>query len=431
MIRQVLRRRCWVTLGRGSPHQRAQCSEQTGHLRVYSTTSRLIVFGIETSCDDTAIGIVDDERNILGEAAHSQLARHIEVGGIIPPVARDMHAENIAQVAQDALKQCPVPLEEMTAIAVTTRPGMALSLRVGFEFARDLARKHRKPLIPVHHMQAHATAVRLKHRVEFPYLVLLASGGHCQLAVVRAIDDFVLLGQTIDDAPGEALDKVARRLKLHKLPECRLISGGAAIELLARGANPHAFPFPEPMMDYRSCDFSFSGLKNSVFREITRLEKRHGIEADALVPELGDICASVQRVTVQHLVRRTQRALEFCSRRGLLPPLPSDEEGQEATAPPTVVVAGGVACNGVLRDALAQMCDHLGATFVATPAGLCSDNGLMIAWNGLEVYAASPATVVEDLDSFRVERRCPLGKDISQSVAQASIRLQKIKLRFS
>ncbi|KAH8026742.1 hypothetical protein HPB51_024241 [Rhipicephalus microplus] len=253
-----------------------------------------------------------------------------------------------------------------------------------------------------------------RRRVEFPYLVLLASGGHCQLAVVRAIDDFVLLGQTIDDAPGEALDKVARRLKLHKLPECRLISGGAAIELLARGANPHAFPFPEPMMDYRSCDFSFSGLKNSVFREITRLEKRHGIEADALVPELGDICASVQRVTVQHLVRRTQRALEFCSRRGLLPPLPSDEEGQEATAPPTVVVAGGVACNGVLRDALAQMCDHLGATFVATPAGLCSDNGLMIAWNGLEVYAASPATVVEDLDSYRVERRCPLGKDISQ-----------------
>ncbi|KAL3254104.1 hypothetical protein MRX96_054391 [Rhipicephalus microplus] len=360
-----------------------------GHLRVYSTTSRLIVFGIETSCDDTAVGIVDDERNILGEAAHSQLARHIEVGGIIPPVARDMHAENIAQVAQDALKQCPVPLEEMTAIAVTTRPGMALSLRVGFEFARDLARKHRKPLIPVHHMQAHATAVRLKHRVEFPYLVLLASGGHCQLAVVRAIDDFVLLGQTIDDAPGEALDKVARRLKLHKLPECRLISGGAAIELLARGANPHAFPFPEPMMDYRSCDFSFSGLKNSVFREITRLEKRHGIEADALVPELGDICASVQRVTA---------------------------------------VWHATVCSEMLWHRCAI---HLGATFVATPAGLCSDNGLMIAWNGLEVYAASPATVVEDLDSYRVERRCPLGKDISQSVAQASIRLQKIKLRFS
>lgn len=308
---------------------------------------------------------------------------------------------------------------------------MALSLRVGFDFARDLARKYGKPLIPVHHMEAHATAVRLQHRVEFPYLVLLVSGGHCQLAVVRAIDDFVLLGQTIDDAPGEALDKVARRLKLHNLPECRLISGGAAIELLARGANPHAFPFPEPMMDYRNCDFSFSGLKNSVFREIIRLEKQHGIEADALVPELRDICASVQRATVQHLVRRTQRALEFCSRQGLLPSLPSEEARQEATVPPTVVVAGGVACNSVLRDALAQMCDHLGATFVATPARLCSDNGLMIAWNGLELYTASPATVVEDLDSFRVEPRCSLGKDISLSVAQASIKLQKIKLKFS
>uniref|UniRef100_A0A131Z044 N(6)-L-threonylcarbamoyladenine synthase n=1 Tax=Rhipicephalus appendiculatus TaxID=34631 RepID=A0A131Z044_RHIAP len=431
MIRQVLRRRCWVKLGRGSPHQRVQCSMQTGNCRAYSTSSRSIVLGIETSCDDTAVGIVDDERNILGEAAHSQLAKHIEYGGIIPPIARDMHAENIGQVAQDALKQCPVPLEEMTAIAVTTRPGMALSLRVGFDFARDLARKYNKPLIPVHHMEAHATAVRLQHRVEFPYLVLLVSGGHCQLAVVRAIDDFVLLGQTIDDAPGEALDKVARRLKLHNLPECRLISGGAAIELLARGANPHAFPFPEPMMDYRSCDFSFSGLKNSVYREIIRLEKQHGIEADALVPELRDICASVQRVTVQHLVRRTQRALEFCSRQGLLPSLPSDEARQEAVAPPTVVVAGGVACNGVLRDALAQMCDHLGARFVATPARLCSDNGLMIAWNGLEVYTNSPATAIEDLGSFRVEPRCPLGKDISKSVAHASIKLQKIKLKFS
>ncbi|KAL1482421.1 hypothetical protein MTO96_033805 [Rhipicephalus appendiculatus] len=377
MIRQVLRRRCWVKLGRGSPHQRVQCSMQTGNCRAYSTSSRSIVLGIETSCDDTAVGIVDDERNILGEAAHSQLAKHIEYGGIIPPIARDMHAENIGQVAQDALKQCPVPLEEMTAIAVTTRPGMALSLRVGFDFARDLARKYNKPLIPVHHMEAHATAVRLQHRVEFPYLVLLVSGGHCQLAVVRAIDDFVLLGQTIDDAPGEALDKVARRLKLHNLPECRLISGGAAIELLARGANPHAFPFPEPMMDYRSCDFSFSGLKNSVYREIIRLEKQHGIEADALVPELRDICASVQ------------------------------------------------ACHGAA----------LGPTHPegarATPARLCSDNGLMIAWNGLEVYTNSPATAIEDLGSFRVEPRCPLGKDISKSVAHASIKLQKIKLKFS
>ncbi|KAH6935013.1 hypothetical protein HPB50_002962 [Hyalomma asiaticum] len=244
-------------------------------------SSRSVVLGIETSCDDTAVGIVDDDGNILSEAAHSQLAKHIQV--------------------------------------------------------------------------------------KFPYLVLLVSGGHCQLAVVRAIDDFVLLGQTIDDAPGEALDKVARRLKLHNLPECHLISGGAAIELLARGANPDAFQFPEPMLDYRSCDFSFSGLKNSVFRAIARLEKQHG----------------------------------------------------------------GVACNGVLRDALAQLCDQLGATFVATPPRLCSDNGLMVAWNGLELYKVSPSSAIEDLDSFRVEPRCSLGKDISLSVARASIKLQKVKLKFS
>lgn len=134
---------------------------------------------------------------------------------------------------------------------------------------------------------------------------------------------------------------------------------------------------------------------------------------------------------VQHLVRRTQRALEFCSREGLLPSLASHEAGQDGVAPPTVVVAGGVACNGVLRDALAQLCDHLGATFVATPPRLCSDNGLMVAWNGLELYKVSPSSAVEDLDSFRVEPRCSLGKDISLSVARASIKLQKVKLKFS
>lgn len=404
------------------------------------------MLGIETSCDDTAVGIVDDQGNVLGEAAHSQLAKHIEYGGIIPPIARDMHKEHIARVTREALERCTVPLEEVTAIAVTTRPGMALSLRVGLDFAVELAHRHGKPLVPVHHMEAHATAVRLQHRVPFPYLVLLVSGGHCQLALVRAIDDFLLLGQTTDDAPGEALDKIARRLKVHNLPECRRLSGGAAVELLARGADSQAFPFPEPLTAYRTCDFSFSGLKNSVYREIQRLEKLHGIEADALVPELRDVCASAQRAIVQHLARRTQRALEFCTDRGLLPPFcpPTKEEEEEGmdedppsattrgeSSPPTLVVAGGVACNSVLRNALAEVCNSLGATFVATPARLCSDNGVMIAWNGLERLRAGAELVAEDLDSLRVVPRCPLGEDISQSVAHASIRLdRRIKLNF-
>ncbi|KAH9372672.1 hypothetical protein HPB48_009150 [Haemaphysalis longicornis] len=274
-------------------------AKRIGSSRCLCTRPRTVVLGIETSCDDTAVGIVDDQGNVLGEAAHSQLAKHIEYGGIIPPIARDMHKEHIARVTQEALEHCTVPMEAVTAIAVTTRPGMALSLRVGLDFAIELARKYGKPLVPVHHMEAHATAVRLQHRVPFPYLVLLVSGGHCQLALVRAINDFLLLGQTIDDAPGEALDKarharstpppltIARRLKVHNLPDCRRLSGGAAVELLARGADCRAVPFPEPMTSYRTCDFSFAGLKNSVYREIQRLEKLHGIEADALVPELA------------------------------------------------------------------------------------------------------------------------------------------------
>lgn len=218
------------------------------------------------------------------------------------------------------------------------------------------------------------------------------------------------------------------------------------MELLARGGDCRAVPFPEPLTSYRTCDFSFSGLKNSVYREIQRLEKLHGIEADALIPELRDVCASAQRALVQHLARRTQRALEFCTLQGLLPPFspPREEEEEEGVtdedprssaarreaSPPTLVVAGGVACNNVIRDALAQVCSSLGATFVATPARLCSDNGVMIAWNGLERLRAGAESVAEDLDSLRVVPRCPLGEDISQSVAQASIRLEKIKLNF-
>ncbi|KAK8785045.1 hypothetical protein V5799_008591 [Amblyomma americanum] len=134
------------------------------YCRKYCTSARSVILGIETSCDDTAVGIVDDSGNILGEAAHSQLAIHIEYGGIIPPIARDMHKENIARVTEDALRHCAVPIEEMTAIAVTNRPGMSLSLRVGADHAIELARRYCKPLIPVHHMEAHATAVRLQHR---------------------------------------------------------------------------------------------------------------------------------------------------------------------------------------------------------------------------------------------------------------------------
>ncbi|CAN7996503.1 unnamed protein product [Ixodes pacificus] len=246
--------------------------------RSQATRSNAVILGIETSCDDTAIGIVDDQGNVLGESSHSQLETHNEYGGIIPPIARDLHQQHIDRVAERALEQCPVPAEEMSAIAVTVRPGMSLSLLVGLNFARRLAAKHGKPLIPIHHMEAHALVVRLVQRVDFPYLVLLVSGGHCQLAVVRDIDDFLLLGQTMDDAPGETFDKVARRLKLSNLPECRGLSGGHALEFLAErdSGNPLAYRFPEPLTSYRTCNFSFSGLKNSVYRKIEALEKEHG-----------------------------------------------------------------------------------------------------------------------------------------------------------
>lgn len=387
--------------------------------RSQATRSNAVILGIETSCDDTAIGVVDDQGNVLGESSHSQLETHNEYGGIIPPIARDLHQQHIDCVAERALKQCPVPAEEMSAIAVTVRPGMSLSLLVGLNFARRLAAKHGKPLIPIHHMEAHALAIRLVQRVDFPYLVLLVSGGHCQLAVVRDIDDFLLLGQTMDDAPGETFDKVARRLKLINLPECRGLSGGRALEFLAErdSGNPLAYRFPEPLTSYRTCNFSFSGLKNSVYRKIEALEKEHGLEADALLPEIADLCASTQHAVAYHLARRTQRALAFCDQQGLLP------EGK-----PTLVVAGGVAANAYLGRLLSRLCEKLDVAYVPTPPKLCSDNGLMIAWNGVERWRTASGIVTENFDSLDITPRCPLGVDISLSVAEASIKLDKIKL---
>ncbi|XP_064454667.1 tRNA N6-adenosine threonylcarbamoyltransferase, mitochondrial-like isoform X2 [Ornithodoros turicata] len=324
-----------------------------------------------------------------------------------------------------ALEQCPVQLKDIDAIAVTVRPGMSLTLKVGLTFAKELAKKHRKPLIPIHHMEAHALAVRLKHRVEFPYLVLLVSGGHCQLAVVQGVGDFLLLGQTLDDAPGEAFDKLSRRLKLQNIPECGHLSGGQAIEFLARNGDPRAFSFPEPMTAHRSCDFSFSGLKHSVLRQILRLEKKHGIEADALVPEVADMCASVQHAIAIHLLRRTQRAINYCLREGLLP---STSDSPDTTGP-TLVVSGGVACNLHLRSMLSQLCETEGVTLVAPPKELCTDNGIMIAWNGVERWNASLG-ITNDLDSVDIMPRCSLGTNISASVTAMSIKSEKLRLKL-
>ncbi|KFP56357.1 hypothetical protein N322_02671, partial [Cariama cristata] len=270
-------------------------SSGRGHLR-------RLVLGIETSCDDTGAAVVDDAGNVLGEALHCQKEVHLQAGGIIPVVAQQLHRENIEQVVKEALGVSGVSGHELAAVATTVKPGLALSLEVGLQYSLNLVDKYQKPFIPIHHMEAHALTIRLTHHVEFPFLVLLLSGGHCILAVAQGVSDFLLLGQSIDIAPGDMLDKVARRLSLRKHPECHSMAGGKAIEHLAQTGNRQEHTFRLPMQQYRNCDFSFSGLQNHVNKAIKQKEEEEGIQEGEILSCAKDIAAAVQHAVAVHII---------------------------------------------------------------------------------------------------------------------------------
>ncbi|XP_050727792.1 tRNA N6-adenosine threonylcarbamoyltransferase, mitochondrial-like [Eriocheir sinensis] len=277
------------------------------------------ILGIETSCDDTGAAVVSDAGEVLGEALNNQHSIHLRHGGIIPPIAGALHKKNIEEVVSKAMAQAGMVIGDLNAIATTVKPGMSMSLSVGTNYGKSLALSTGKPFIPIHHMEAHALTVRMVEKVEFPFLVLLVSGGHSLLVVAHTVDRWSIIGQTIDDAPGEALDKGARRLKLRNIPECAAMSGGQAIEHLAARGDPHAFEFPTPMWKYRDCTFSFSGLKNSLLKLIKVLEKKYEIEGGSVIPGVEDICASYQYALTKHLVRQTHKGMIYASVRELLP----------------------------------------------------------------------------------------------------------------
>ncbi|KTF75053.1 hypothetical protein cypCar_00030600 [Cyprinus carpio] len=251
------------------------CMERSASGRAFSTVRRFVL-GIETSCDETGAAVLDDTGAILGESLHSQKQTHLDAGGIIPPVAQQLHRENISRVVQEALDRSGIEPSELTAVATTVKPGLALSLGIGLDFSRKFVRLHEKPFIPIHHMEAHALTVRMLHPVDFPFLVLLVSGGHSLLALAKGIDEFLLLGQTLDAAAGDTLDKIARRLSLRNHPECSSLSGGQAIELLAKEGDRLAFHFKSPMGQLYDCNFSFAGLRNQVTLAISKKEREEG-----------------------------------------------------------------------------------------------------------------------------------------------------------
>nr|XP_053634120.1 tRNA N6-adenosine threonylcarbamoyltransferase, mitochondrial-like isoform X1 [Cherax quadricarinatus] len=389
---------------------------QINHFHTSSEFYRQVVLGIETSCDDTGAAVVDDTGAVLGEALHSQHSVHLKHGGIIPPVAQVMHQQNIKGVVNDALEKAGLVLTDIDAIATTVKPGLALSLSVGTHYGKILALSAGKPFIPIHHMEAHALTIRMAHKVEFPFLVLLLSGGHCLLVIANSLDHWSIIGQTIDDAPGEALDKGARRLKLRNIREFSSMSGGQAIEYLAATGNPRAYEFPTPMWKYRDCSFSFSGLKNSLFKIISRLEEKYEVEGGNIIPPINDVCASFQYAVTKHLVRQTQKAMVYIDVRDLLPKTNK-----------ILVVSGGVACNHYIRRALQKLCDTTGYQFHCPPPNLCTDNGIMIAWNGMERLKAKTGVLYkkEDIEAVVYQSKCQIGTDLTDDVRSLGIHAQK------
>ena len=315
------------------------------------------VMGIETSCDETAVAIVEAPTGegpvgaILADVIYSQLIEHRRFGGVVPEIAARAHLERIDGLVEEALETAGLGLGELDAIAATGGPGLIGGVMVGVMTAKALAFAHDKPFLAINHLEGHALSVRLTEDVAFPYLLLLVSGGHCQLLSVRGPGDFTRLGTTIDDAVGECFDKTAKLLGLG-------FPGGPAVERAAKGGDPQRFALPRPMWRKPGCDFSFSGLKTAVRQTVEKLDAADG-------RAIADLCASFQRTVGDVLVDRCGNALAMS-------PLP------------ILVVAGGVAANLYLRGRLEALAAQHGARLVAPPIKLCTDNGAMIAWAGIE-----------------------------------------------
>jgi N6-L-threonylcarbamoyladenine synthase len=313
-----------------------------------------LILGIESSCDETAAALVTDAREILAHRLAGQEAEHAPYGGVVPEIAARAHVEALIPLVEAALADAGKTLADVDAIAATAGPGLIGGVLVGLVTAKALALAAGKPLIAVNHLEGHALSPRLADPdLRFPYLLLLVSGGHCQLLLVEGVGSYRRLATTIDDAAGEAFDKTAKLLGLG-------FPGGPAVERAAREGNPKAVPLPRPLVGTADPHFSFAGLKSAVAR--ARDANRWSTE---------DIAASFQQAVVDCLIDRTRRAMNSVS--------------ADVTA---LVVAGGVAANTPIRTALQKLAADHGLAFVAPPLWLCTDNAAMIAWAGAERFAA-------------------------------------------
>ena len=318
------------------------------------------VLGLETTCDETAAAIVrarpEGGGDILADEVLSQVDAHAAFGGVVPEIAARAHVEAIDGLIGRALRKANMKASELDGVAAAAGPGLIGGVIVGLMAGKGIALATGKPFIAVNHLEAHALTARLTDRLNFPYLLLLASGGHTQILAVKDVGDYDRLGATLDDAIGEAFDKVAKMLGLP-------YPGGPAVELAAQSGSPTRFDLPRPMLGRAGADFSLSGLKTA-----TRLA------AEAIAPlkrqDVADLCASFQAAVVDMVEDRMRAGLKLFRAR--------------AGAPTAIVAAGGVAANQAIRAALTRFAGRAGIAMLAPPPSLCADNGAMIAWAGVE-----------------------------------------------
>jgi N6-L-threonylcarbamoyladenine synthase len=325
-------------------------------------SSSILVLGLETSCDETAAAVVrlaDGRAEVVSSVVASQVADHAPFGGVVPEVAARAHVELIEPVARQALAEAGAALADLDAIAATAGPGLVGAVMVGLSFAKGLALATGKPLIAVNHLEGHALSARLEADLPYPFLLLLVSGGHCQLLEVAGVGRCRRLGSTIDDAAGEAFDKIAKSLGLP-------YPGGPALERLADGGDAARYPLPRALLGRAGCDFSFSGLKTAAARLA---------EAAVSDTDRRDLAAAVQEAIARQLVERSERAMAVYA---------AQHEAQHFR----FVVAGGVAANRHVRARLERAAARHGFAFAAPPLRYCTDNAAMIALAGAERLAA-------------------------------------------
>jgi N6-L-threonylcarbamoyladenine synthase len=307
----------------------------------------MLLLTLESSCDETSAAVVRDGRSVLSNIIASQIDVHAEYGGVVPELAARHHLQSCPVVVEQALKKAGVSMEQIEGVAVTRGPGLIGALLVGVSYAKAFAFARDIPLVGVHHIEGHILAPMLEQEIEFPYLALAVSGGHTHLYIVRDIGAYELIGRTLDDAAGEAFDKVAKMCGLG-------YPGGVQVDRLARKGDPRAFAFPRPMLQHKGFDFSFSGIKTAV---MTQLKKMEAPPRDKV---LADLAASFQTAVVEVLLHKTLKAAEMYDLK-------------------RIVVAGGVACNSGLRQAFEQA----GGIEIYFPSPmLCADNAAMLAVAG-------------------------------------------------